>query len=68
MLPGAYPRTSSDVNRPHGLRGYPGAAVGETITYLIELLVGLACLGLAAVAWRRGGVAARAVATVVAAA
>ncbi len=56
------------MNGPGGRHGYPGAAVGETITYLIELLVGLACLGLATVAWRRGGAAAQTVSIVIGAA
>lgn len=29
--------------------------MGRTVTYAIELLVGLACLALALPAWRRGG-------------
>jgi hypothetical protein len=29
--------------------------VGRTVTYAIELLVGLACLGLAVPAWRHPG-------------
>ncbi len=42
--------------------------MGETITFIVELLVGLACLGLAIVASRRGGARAWTVAVVVGAA
>jgi hypothetical protein len=31
--------------------------MGPTATYAIELFVGLTCLGLATVAWARGGIA-----------
>jgi hypothetical protein len=30
--------------------------MGRTVTYVVELLVGLACLGLAVPLWRRPGV------------
>jgi hypothetical protein len=40
--------------------------VGPTITYVTELLVGLACLGLALVAWQRQAILVRVVAFVLA--
>ena len=66
MVPGAgQPERQPEALRPgpaddrdvHGVEGYrvASSAVAGTVNHVLELLVGLACIGLAVPAWQRGG-------------
>lgn len=45
---------AGDLKGPPARPGYAAAVVTDATTYVIELVVGLGCLALAAVSWRKG--------------